>query len=257
MARKRSKSPPVTPRETRRMVKLCGWKGKKRVKRQWLELPPGTPYADAKCTKLAGKAVPMRKGRGEKVTWVVKGCATPKKPRKGTASKRSVRYTCQGAFVLQDLAGRHAMTMPKSVVRERIRSEQRPGICDRQATGYKYATLADLAVVERDAKGAGIHPWDFVGDYEFVHRKGAGPCCPYSPNHATADKDKCWEDLRARVRRRAAKAGLSSTREIARRRARVIREGGDVGDAPYRETLRGHEKAMAKRYGVGGRHRNG
>lgn len=248
----RAKKSPTAPQS--KMARRCGWK-KGRVRRAWLDLPPGTQYSGPSCTKLAGKAVPP--GRGGKVgSRTIIGCATPVKPKKN-AVRRGRDYVCQGAFVLRDMEnpGGRDSYIPKSVARERIRATTRPGLCDHQATGFRKVSPADLRYVERDADAAGVHPWEFVGDLEFPHRKGSSICCPYHPDHAKADPEACWRALVSRVNAKARSARQSFARDTAQRRQRALTRGDDVGDASYQETLRGHEKAMAKKYGVGARHR--
>lgn len=218
------------------LVKACGWEGK-RVPKAWVELPAGRQYGGEKCAKLAGERV---RGRGG--DWVVRGCATPVKPR-AKAKRRGRKYTCQGAYVLSDARDSRSTTvMPKSVVRERLR--KRAPLCDRQATWLANASPADLRAIERDAKANGVHPWELVGDLEFPHRRGSSPCCSYSPDYMK-NPEACWRGLVRRVENKQASAGMSTARTKARFRARLIREGGDEGSADYRETLSGRRRRAA------------
>lgn len=233
----------------KRLARYCGWE-RKRVPRAWKELGPGAQYGTEKCTKMAGRKVKVRGS-----TWEVKGCGTPVKPSSQQMKRRSRRYLCQGSILLGDAKNPQLAlaAVPRSIVRAALRREEHPRrLCEHQATLYQTASEADLRHVEREAAAAGLHPWELIGDYEFPHAPGAGPCCPLADTAVREglDLDEAWSALVARVRSRRAKAAMSDARVTARRRARVIREGGDEGDANYRETLRGHERAMTKRFGA-------
>lgn len=190
---------PKTKRYASPLVKACGF-DRKRVPKAWVELPAGRQYGGAKCTKLAGRKVRARGG-----DLVIRGCATPVKPR---GKRRSRKYTCQGAYALTDArGGRETTVLPKSVARERMR--KRAPLCDRQASWLANATPTDLRAIERDADSDGVHPWTMVGDYEFPHREGSGPCCPYHPDYMR-NPEACWRGLVRRAENRRATAGEST-----------------------------------------------
>lgn len=150
----------------------CGWKGK-RVAREWVEEPPGTPYAGP--SKLLGTAVTLR---GDDRPSTVVSLATPVGGGVFGAN-RSKRYQCQGAVVVRTPLGRgHVDTVvAKSVVRERQRV--REGNCP-DAVGTVPPGM--IRALDREAARGGKHPFD-VSDQEppFPHRKGSTPCCGSSP----------------------------------------------------------------------------
>lgn len=181
----RREAAPLTPRERRAdkahnqcrdgLCKACGW-ADKRVPDAWLTQNPGSPYPGK--SKLIGQQVVLR--AGEPSSTIV-ATATPL-GETIFQQGRSLRYKCQGSFIVRTPMGRGAIEtpVPKSVVRERMRVPKREGNCP-DAPEYTSATMKGLTqALERDSLKAGRHPYDGVGELPYPHRKGSSPCCTNS-----------------------------------------------------------------------------
>jgi len=166
------------------LCKACGW-AEKRVPEAWLEQGPGTPYPGR--SKLLGQKVTLK--AGEPPSTIV-STATPL-GETIFQQGRSLRYKCQGAFIVRTPFGSGAIEtpVPKSVVRERMRAPKREGNCEDQPV-YRGSEMKGFSSsVEREALKAGRHPYDQVGELPFPHRKGSTPCCNNSTlNPASLDR---------------------------------------------------------------------
>lgn len=216
--------------------------------REWRTLDPGSYYPCHKSErKKLGKTVPGR--GGGKIT----ACATPARPRKGTAAGK--RRRPEGQYWIGAAAAGHAM--PKSRVRRRLRGARfRKGLL----ANDPLTVWSQVREFERTGFPA---PWG----QPYPHRPGSSRLDPQHPAWkgytaavkralATAartgadplavlrrhPKFKEWQALNregaaAFNARGARKAGHSAQRERAQYRQAALDAGIDVTSAEYRDYL--------------------
>ena len=165
-------------------ARVCG--GKPRVPRSWRDVAPGEEVpCPARSRAMLGARVALR---GEGPVTVV-GCAAPVLPSSRSRAYRSDRHKCQGAFLIQSPLGVR-FAVPKTVLRERMRTLTRGEPCDRavRLTGRMVSDwVAEGLTTPEAIRAAGVLPIP-PGDLPFPHRKGGSPLCSYSPGMMEAER---------------------------------------------------------------------